>query len=291
MRTPTVMTQTVYYNPERKYTVQVTDTTYRKDDSGSLPARIYRPKGDGPFPLLLDVHGGAWGLGGYADNEIIDTALAQSGLVVVAIELRKAPTYPYPSQVEDVNFATRWVKAHAGQFNAVPEGMGGLGTSSGGHTLFLSAMRPMDERFGRLDIPDAEGADARLSYVIGAWPVIDPYARYLYAKENNRDFLVQASDAYFGNTEAMKEGNPLLALERDDSIDLPAALIIQGTEDANLPLASADQFVKAYRNAKGKAEIEWFADMPHNFALKAGAETDRAIKVMKAFIAGRLAII
>nr|WP_319394715.1 hypothetical protein [uncultured Desulfobacter sp.] len=63
------------------------------------------------------------------------------------------------------------------------------------------------------------------------------------------------------------------------------------SEDANLPLSSADQFVKAYRNANGVAEIEWFADMPHNFALQAGAETDRAIKVMKAFIAGRLAIL
>jgi acetyl esterase/lipase len=285
------MTQTIVYNPERQYAVQVIDTTYRKDDSGALPARIYRPEGEGPFPLLLDVHGGAWSAGGCTDNQILDMALAESGLVVVAVELRKAPACPYPSQVMDVNFATRWAKAHAGKFNAVPEGMGGLGTSSGGHTLFLSAMRPMDARYGGLDLPDAEGVDARLSYVIGAWPVIDPYARYLYAKENNRDFLVQASEAYFGNTEAMKEGNPLLALERDDPIDLPAALMIQGTEDANLPLASADQFVNAYRNANGVAEIEWFADMPHNFALKAGAGTDRAIKVMKAFIAGRLDIL
>ena len=285
------MTQTIAYNPDRKYTVQVIDATYGKDDAGTLPARVYKPEGDGPFPLLLDVHGGAWGSGGCTDNQVLDMALAESGLVVVAVELRKAPAYPYPSQVMDVNFATRWAKIHAEKFSVVPEGMGGLGTSSGGHTLFLSAMRPMDARYGGLDLPDAEGVDARLSYVIGAWPVIDPYARYLYAKENNRDFLVQASEAYFGNTEAMKEGNPLLALERDEPMNLPAALIIQGTEDANLPLASADQFVKAYRKANGVAELEWFADMPHNFALKAGLETDRAIEVMKAFIADRLAII
>lgn len=285
------MTQRIDYNPESKFTVQVIDTACCKDDFGPLPARVYKPEGDGPFPLLLDVHGGAWGAGGCADNQILDMALAESGLVVVAVELRKAPAYPYPSQVIDVNFATRWAKAHAGKFNAVPEGMGGLGTSSGGHTLFLSAMRPMDARYGGLDLPDAEGVDARLSYVIGAWPVIDPYARYLYAKENNRDFLVQASKAYFGDTETMKEGNPLLALERGEPIDLPAALIIQGTGDTNLPLFSADQFVNAYRNVNGVAELEWFADMPHNFALKAGAETDRAIDLMKRFIARRMATI
>jgi len=130
-----------------------------------------------------------------------------------------------------------------------------------------------------------------LAYVIGAWPVIDPYARYLYARENSRDFLVQATEAYFGDTETMKEGNPLLALERDENLDLPAALIIQGTGDTNLPLSSADRFVNTYRNAKGVVDLEWFPDMPHNFALKAGAETDRAIDIMKAFIAGRMAII
>ena len=285
------MAQTVSYNPEKKYCVEVIDATYRKDDSGTWPVRIYKPEGDGPFPLLLDVHGGAWGAGGCADNEILDTALAQSGMVVVAVELRKTPAFPYPSQVMDVNFATRWAKAHAKRFNAVPEGMGGLGTSSGGHTLFLSAMRFEDARYNGLNLLEAQGVDARLSYVIGAWPVIDPYARYLYAGQNNRDFLVQASLAYFGDVKTMKEGNPLLVLERGEPVDLPAALIIQGTRDTNLPILSADQFVKTYRKAKGVAELEWFTDMPHNFALKTGPETDRAIDVMKAFIARRLAII
>lgn len=282
------MTYRIYYNPKSKYTVRVVDVTYREDNDGTWSARIYMPEGDGSFPLLLDVHGGAWGAGGCADNEVLDTALAESGLVVVAVELRKAPADPYPSQVMDVNFATRWAKAHAGEFNAVPDGMGGLGTSSGGHTLFLSAMRPFDVRYGGLNLPEADGLDARLAYVIGAWPVIDPYARYLYAKQNNRDFLVHATDAYFRDTETMKEGNPLLALERNETLDLPAALIIQGTQDTNLPLSSMDQFAEAYRNASGVVDLEWFADMPHNFALKAGPETDRAIDIIKAFIARRL---
>ena len=59
------MTHAIDYNPERQYVaVQVIDTTYRKDDSGALPARIYRPEGEGPFPLLLDVHGGGLERGG-----------------------------------------------------------------------------------------------------------------------------------------------------------------------------------------------------------------------------------
>ena len=157
------MPDKVFYNEKRKNKIRVVDVTYREDQDGAWPARIYSPEGEGPFPLLLDVHGGAWGSGGCADNEILDMSLAESGLVVVAVELRKAPTYTYPSQVMDVNFATRWTKAHAKEFSAIPEGMGGLGTSSGGHTLFLSAMRPDYARYGALNLPEGEGIDARLS--------------------------------------------------------------------------------------------------------------------------------
>lgn len=274
-----------------KHKVRVDDVTYREDSDGAWPAIIYRPEKQGPFPILLDVHGGAWGSGDCADNEMLDMSLAQSGLVVLAVELRKAPVYTYPSQVMDVNFAIRWAKAHAKDLGAISDGMGGLGTSSGGHTLFLSAMRPFDVRYGALVLQEGEDVNARLSYVIGAWPVIDPYARYLYAKENNRDFLVDATDAYFLNPDSMKEGNPLLALERKETLDLPPALIIQGTRDTNLPLDSVDRFADAYRSAGGEVAVKWYPDMPHGFALKAGAETDRALDTMKAFISRQLSIL
>ena len=280
--------KTAVYDPNNEYSVRIVTVTYREDDDGAWSARIYKPEGEGPFPLLLDVHGGAWGAGGCSDNENLDRALAQSGLVVVAVELRKAPAHTYPSQVMDVNYAVRWTKTHAKKFNAVSGGMGGLGTSSGGHTLFLTAMRPDDSRYRALNPPEGDGMDTHLSYIIGAWPVIDPYARYLYAKENNLGFLVDATDAYFLNTDAMKEGNPLLALERNEALDLPPALIVQGTGDTNLPLSTIDRFTELYRKNGGMIELEWFQDMPHNFALKTGAETDRTLDIMKAFISSQL---
>ena len=274
----------VPYNPKNQYKVRVIDVTYRRDKDRFWPARVYLPEGQGPFPALLDVHGGAWTRGGCADDELIDRSLAASGMVVIAIECRKSPKYLYPSQPMDVNYATRWAKAHAGDFNAVADCIGGFGASSGGHSLLLSAMRPDDPRYGALDLPEADGMDARLSYLMAAWPVIDPYARYFFAKGNHNGFLVEATDAYFLSQDNMKEGNPLLALERKEALDLPPTLIIQGTDDANVPLASVDRFAQAYRAAGGAMDIAWFPDMPHGFALKAGPETDRALEMMKAFI-------
>lgn len=284
------MSKKINYDAKGKYKVRIVDVTYRQDKEGDYPARIYVPEGQGPFPVLIDVHGGAWGGGGCADNEIPDMSLAESGMVVMAFALRKAPTHTYPSQVMDVNFATRWAKVHAGEYNAVSDRIGGLGTSSGGHTLFLSAMKPDDARYGKLVLPEVEGVDARLSYLIGAWPVIDPYARYLFAKENDRGFLVDATDAYFLNPENMKEGNPVLALERGESLDLPPALMIQGTGDANLPLSALERFASLYEGADGIIDVQWFPDMPHNFALKEGAETERALEIIKAFISSQLSV-
>jgi len=46
------------YNPEENYKVRAYDVTYREDQDGPWLARIYQPEGAGPFPALIDVHGG-----------------------------------------------------------------------------------------------------------------------------------------------------------------------------------------------------------------------------------------
>jgi acetyl esterase/lipase len=57
---------------------------------------------------------------------------------------------PYPSSLADINYATRWGKAHAADFKADASTVGGLGVSSGGHLILLSAMRPFDPRYTNL---------------------------------------------------------------------------------------------------------------------------------------------
>jgi acetyl esterase len=278
------MSGSVFYDPMRSLKVQVYDVTCRHDEEGSRPVRIYQPEGTGPFAALLDVHGGAWTGGSYTDNERIDLSLARSGLVVAAVSCRQAPKYTYPSQVADVHYASRWLKAHAHDFNAEAGSVGGLCASSGGHTMILSAMRPLDPRYGTLALPEAVNVRATPSYIIAAWPVLDPYARYLFAKEKGLTHLVEATESYFLTHDAMKEGNPLLILERGEPADLPPMLIIQGLADNNVPLSTLERFVEIYRAIGGVVEVELFQDMPHVFACKPGPQSDRALEIMKNFI-------
>ena len=274
----------VTYNPSQTFDVKVTDLEYRHDGKQSWPVRIFVPQGDGPFPALLDVHGGAWNRGDLTADEVMNRALAASGMVVAAIDFRLAPEHPYPAQVQDVNFATRWLKAHAAEFNADPASVGGMGCSSGGHTLMLSAMRPADSRYAALELAEAGSYDARVAYTVCCWPVLDPYARYLYAQESN-ERLAASSEAYFLDQETMKEGNPQHILERGENVLLPPTLIIQGTRDDNVPLSIPQNFETSFRAAGGDIQVEYFQDQVHGFGNMPGPESDRAIGMIKAFIA------
>ncbi len=277
------------YNPAQHFAVQVHELEYRNDGNESWMVTIFQPQGDGPFPALLDVHGGAWNRGDRSADEVMNQALAASGIVVAAIDFRLAPAHPYPAQVQDVNFAVRWLKAHAAEFNADPATIGGIGCSSGGHTLMLNAMRPGDPRYSALDLPEASGHDASVAYTVCCWPVLDPYARYLYAQESN-ERLAASSEAYFLDQETMKEGNPQHILERGENVLLPPTLIVQGTRDDNVPLSIPQRFDTAFRAAGGDIQVEYFQDQVHGFGNIPGPESDRAIGLIKAFIARCLAL-
>lgn len=287
-----------HYDRAAAFPVAVRDVPFFRHPEGDLLARVYQPQGSGPFPALLDVHGGAWNLGDRLQNERVDSALAASGIVVVAVDFRLAPRHPYPAQVQDVNLATRWFKAHAAEFNASPERLGGLGTSSGGHTVALSALRPSDPRYMTLALPEAPDEDASLSYLLLLWGVLDPLVRYRYAQPlrggdhpGTVAHLARYSEAYFLTEEAMVEGNPQMILERGEPVELPPALILQGFPDSNVPKSIPERFVETYRARGGSIEIAWFPGSPHGFMRDPGPPTDRGVALAKAFIARQLAAV
>src|SRR5436853_335266 len=91
------------------YEVDVTELEYQP---GQL-ATVYQPRGTGPFPAVLDVHGGAWTMGNRLNNANLDRWLAQHGVLVAAIDFRMPPGPGYPASIADMNLGTRWLKAHA----------------------------------------------------------------------------------------------------------------------------------------------------------------------------------
>ncbi len=112
---------TVAYNPTNKCDIEISETEFRRAPKRVLMARVYQPQGNGPFPVLLDLHGGAWNNKDRGANAMMDESLARSGILVVAIDLTRAPEAPYPSSVQDANYGVRWLKHKAREWNGAPE--------------------------------------------------------------------------------------------------------------------------------------------------------------------------
>ena len=255
----------------------------RPAGAAPLLARFYRPEGAGPFPAVLEVHGGACTMGDRLNNVAIGEYLAAHGVVVLSIDFRMPPAVRYPETVADVNFGIRFLKANAEPFSTRTDLVGGLGTSSGGHLLLLNALCPRDPRYAA--IPLAE-ADATLAFAVVCWPVADPLARYRAVRERGNQRLVDAHHQFWPSEEAMAEGNPQLILERGDPVEKPPALIMQGTADDNLTDDMASKFAAAYRKAGGSISLHSFEGQPHAFIGRDPAAPDarRALGLIADFI-------
>ena len=267
--------------------IEVRDLEYRREGNSPLLARLYRPKGEGPFPALVEVHGGAWAAGDRLNNAPLDEALAKSGIVVLAIDFRMPPEWRYPASIADIHVATRWLKAHAAEFGSRRDLVGGLGTSSGGHQLLLSALKPDDPRYAALPLPEAVLEDAALPYLVLCWPISDPLARYRMVKEKGNARLVESHDAYWSSEAEMAEGNPQLILERGEAaLPLPPAIVVQGTGDDNVTPDMADRFAAAWRARGGRLDLHKFAGQPHTFIMRDPPHEDsrRATELIRDFV-------
>ena len=130
--------------------VTVEDVEYLRHGNTPLLARVFRPSGAGPFPVMVSLHGGAWCRESRMTDEIIHDQLAKSGVVVVSLDFRMPPDASYPGSMQDINYGIRWAKTQAAGWNGRADAVGVMGTSSGGHQAMLTAMRPRDARYAAL---------------------------------------------------------------------------------------------------------------------------------------------
>jgi len=262
------------------------DVEYKNQAGKPLLAHIYQPQGAGPFPTIIDIHGGAWHNGDRMNNAGMDRALAARGVLVAALDFRQPPEAGYPASIADVNLGVRWLKAHAAEFHG-SRSIGAYGNSSGGHQVVLCALRPHDPRYAALPLPEDPEIDATLSYVVAAWPVIDPLYRYRFAQREGRKQLIDAHLEYWGSEDAMAEGNPQTAVEEDEQLEMPPILMVLKVNDMNHPQAMQDRFIASYRQRGGPIEVEMFEGLPEHGMVPTAEEPEsmRALETIMAFIA------
>jgi len=277
------------YDPAAKFELKVSEVEFRRNAAGRvLMARIYQPQGKGPFPTLLDLHGGAWNNKDRRAEEPMDRAIAASGVLVVAIDMTLAPEAPYPACVQDANYGVRWLKSKAAGWNGDASKLGVYGSSSGGHVAELLGMRPRDARYNAIPLPSAPNADATLAYVATRSPISNTFARFQNAEEKKRDNMMKNNKTFFVPWETIHEANPQEILERHEQVTLVPLLIMQGALDDNVLPAAQEKFAATYKAAGGEIDFHVFPDSEHEWVAKPGPQTDRAREMVKAFIARNL---
>jgi acetyl esterase len=249
----------------------IADFNYIEHAGQAQRLRLFMPVGVGPFPLVVDLHGGAWCNGDLKDCEDRDLTLVRDGFAVAALNFRHAGD-GYPASSTDINYAIRWLKSHAGQLGLRADKVGLSGQSSGGHLAMLAAMRPADPRYTAIPSPGAGEVDASVQAVVMQWPVINPLSRYrnavrLKASKEPPAWvgdIPSRHELHWKTEAAMEEGNPMLLLERGEKVQLPPALWIQGrpdpTHDYRDPVGTFDgnepeRFAHNYRAAGGALEL------------------------------------
>jgi len=248
------------------FEVDVEDVEYQQLDGVPWLARIYRPRGTGPFPSIVDVHGGAWNNGDRTNDTQLNTALAERGILIAALDFRQPPQAGYPASVQDMNLGIRWLKAHASEYGGTAK-VGALGVSSGGHLVLLGGLRPRDPRYAALPLSGFPDVDASLAYVVACWPVSDPLYRYRLAKEAGNASIVKSHDNYWVTEAAMEEGNPPLILERGEAVELPPTLVIQRTVDSAHPLEMQKRLLEWYQKRGGHMEMPLYENLPSPYKL------------------------
>ena len=276
--------------------IDVEDVEYLRHGDHPLLARMFVPRGDGPFPMIVELHGGAWSRGDRTNDTIMNEPLARSGVVVAALDFRQPPEASYPASLMDISYAIRWLKSRAAEFNGRADRVGIMGASSGAHQAMLLAMKPRDPTYAALPLPAGLGAgniDGRVHCAVLCWPVIDPLSRYRYAKALKAggppypevvDRVLPGHDAYWVTEDAMAEGNPTLALERGEAVETPPVVYIQGSRDQAHPRPDLDRFVAGYRKIGGQVDLELIEGEAEGYISKKAAAAERTIARIVEFV-------
>lgn len=279
--------------PAKDAAVEETNLVWAKPGL-DLNAIIYKPHATKPLPVLIDVHGGAWSSGDRTGDKLYCAELAKSGVLVVSIDFRQAPTYQHPAGSADVAAAVRYVRLNAKSLNADPDRIGLIGSSSGGHLALLEALRPDVAQHKGTPIlgPDGKYAahddlSAKVTYVVAMWPVSDPAARYRYAVRAKIESLQKGGLAYFGDEDRMWDASIQRIVTSGETKDLPPILVVQPGNDSNIPQDMTFDLLHAWQARGGKVEYTFYPGQPHAFGHRPSEATTDLIKTIAAFIARR----
>jgi acetyl esterase len=148
------LSDVMYHRFGRSAETVATVTDYQVPVAGGqITVRAYRPSDQVPLPGHVELHGGGWWLGSI-DEKVNDASCryrcVHARCMVFAVDYRLAPEHPFPTAIDDVYTALRWICGDAAALGIDPGGLSIAGTSAGGNLAAAVTMRARDEAGPRL---------------------------------------------------------------------------------------------------------------------------------------------
>jgi len=207
------------------------------------------PEGQGPYPVLLIVHGGGWSAGDKETDIVPVLARAVTNFTWFTINYRLAPTNRWPACFEDVQTAIRWVKQHAAEYKGDSGRIALIGYSAGGHLVTLA---------GTLT-----NAETRVQAVVGFAPpteiAFDAKRRGSIDKWMSMKWLLGSDSLDVSTLATMEEISPVNHLQSG----LPPYLLVQGSADTTVPCDQTRDFAAKLEAAGGACNFITIAGAQH----------------------------
>jgi acetyl esterase/lipase len=263
--------------------------TYCTHDSVALAGDLYRPKGAGPFPVLVGVHGGGWVQGARGQFQHWGRYLAEHGIALFAISYRfaTAKQKTFPHAVQDVLAAVQFVRGNAKDLGVAPDRIGIFGHSAGGNLGALAALGGRSPIFagGYPQDPHAgESTEVKaFAGVYGVYDVAEMWQKYNLQspKQNNIEMFLGA--ALPDNRQLYFDASPIsYAVTANNKV---AVHLSVGTEDDLVDRrANTDAFVLALKQAGCFVRTTILQGAPHYW----GSEPMDELGSFSGFLAPRL---
>jgi len=240
------------------------DVVYRTVNGRSLKLDVYRPRnGNGPFPVVMWVYGGAWVHG--RKERTPATALLSNGYAIVGIEFRSTLEAPFPANLEDCKAAVRWIRANASRYHLDSNHIGAWGFSSGGHlAALLGTTCGIPELEGKGDNLNESSCIQAVLDVSGPSDLVKMYGE---VSENADEFGTKGKDAIdklIGGPLPQNQQKAIAASPTHYvSKDSAPFLILHGEEDQTIPPEQAKTLAAALKAAGVPVQLEIAAGRGH----------------------------
>jgi len=210
------------------------DLAYVPDGHERQKLDLYLPEqnnSDGPLPLIVWVHGGAW-LSGSKEN-CPSVRFLRQGYAAASINYRLSQHAIFPAQIEDCKAAIRYLRANAEKYNIDPNRIGVWGASAGGHLVALLGTSGDVKEFDKG--PNLH-VSSRVQAVCDFFGPTDLTKMSVFESSMDHDAPDSPESKLVGgpvqeNKEACKRANPITYVSKDD----PPFLICHGDKDMLVP--------------------------------------------------------